>query len=295
MPRNEAQTRFDLIDPMLIDHRGWRREDLRLEVTTKPQIDIVYGKGQRRLGSGRADYLLCRPLAEGAEPTPLAILAAKREGLPAEDGLQQGKGYRVGHLHHVPFVFALNGWQFVEHDQSTGLTSEARPLAEFPRPEELLTRYLADSNLPAAPLDLAMLKTPHVQGRAHLRYYQDAAIRAAMEKIIQQRAASESPRVLLSLATGAGKTRLAAALLRKLYDAGKLGKALFVCDPTELRDNGLSDFQAAFGNDAAEVDRNNPQKNACVLIATYQMLDPKRARTLPFSASITPKISSISS
>ena len=46
MPRNKAQTRFELIDPMLTEHRGWRREDLRLEVTTKPQIDIVYGKGQ---------------------------------------------------------------------------------------------------------------------------------------------------------------------------------------------------------------------------------------------------------
>ena len=255
---------------------------MRLEVTTKPQIDIVYGKGQRRPGSGRADYLLCRPLTAGAEPTPLAILEAKREGLPAEHGLQQGKGYRVGHLHHVPFVFASNGRQFVEHDQTTGITSDARPLEEFPRPEELLARYLADRDLPAAAPDLAMLTTPYAQGRTHLRYYQDAAIRAAMEKIIHQRAASKAPRVLLSLATGAGNTRLAAALLRKLYDAGKLGKALFVCDRTELRDNGLGDFQAAFGNDAAEVDRDNPQKNARVLIATYQMLDPKASGDASF-------------
>ena len=47
MPRNEAQTRLDLIDPMLIEQRGWHREDLRVEVTAA-QIDIVYGKGQRR-------------------------------------------------------------------------------------------------------------------------------------------------------------------------------------------------------------------------------------------------------
>src|SRR5207302_2789470 len=62
-------------------------------------------------------------------------------------------------------------------------------------------------------------------------------------------------------------------LLRRLYDAGLLGRALFVCDRTELRDNGLGDFQAAFGTDAAEVDTKNPQKNARVLIATYQTLD----------------------
>ncbi len=52
-----------------------------------------------------------------------------------------------------------------------------------------------------------------------------------------------------------------------------MGRGLFLCDRTELRDNGLADFQAAFGTDAAEVDTKNPQKNARVLIATYQTLD----------------------
>ena len=60
-----------------------------------------------------------------------------------------------------------------------------------------------------------------------------------------------------------------------MFDAGAFGKALFVCDRTELRDNGLGDFQASFGNNAAEVDTRNPQKNARVLIATYQTLDQK--------------------
>src|SRR5439155_16959921 len=112
--RNEAQTRFELIDPMLIDHCGWRREDIRVEQTAA-QIDIVRGKGYRR-PAGRTDYLLCRPLAEGTETTPLAILEAKHEGLPAEHGLQQGRRYRLGKLHHVPFVFSSNGHQFVEFD-----------------------------------------------------------------------------------------------------------------------------------------------------------------------------------
>ena len=101
--RNEAQTRFELIDPMLIDHCGWRRADIKLEQTA-PKIDIVRGKGYRR-PAGRTDYLLFRPLSEGAMAVPLAIIEAKREGLPPEHGLQQGKGYLVGKLHHVPFVF----------------------------------------------------------------------------------------------------------------------------------------------------------------------------------------------
>jgi type I restriction enzyme, R subunit len=74
---------------------------------------------------------------------------------------------------------------------------------------------------------------------------------------------------------------VAAVLLHKLFKAGWLGRALFVCDRTELRDNGLGDFQNLFGNDAAEVDTKNPQKNARVLIATYQTLTDKQPGRYP--------------
>jgi type I restriction enzyme R subunit len=128
--RNEAQTRFELIDPMLIDHCGWRRQDIRVEQTAA-QIDIVAGKGYRR-PAGRTDYLLFRALSEGSEPIPLAIIEAKHEGLPPEHGLQQGKPYQRGKLHHVPFVFSSNGHQFVEYNEKSGITSEAVPMSEFP-------------------------------------------------------------------------------------------------------------------------------------------------------------------
>ena len=239
MSRNEAQTRFDLIDPAL-ETRGWLRSDIRIEVTAA-QIDIVDGKARRR-PAGRTDYLLRRPLAAEDEPMPLAIIEAKREGLPPEHGLQQGKDYRVGELHHVPFVFSSNGHQFVEYDEATGQTSEAKSMAEFPRPEELVARHLSRRHLPSSAPALQLLTTGYVQGRDYLHYYQDAAIRATLEKIICDRAAERRPRVLLSLATGSGKTRIAAALLRRMLDAGAFGKALFVCDRTELRDNGLGDF-----------------------------------------------------
>src|SRR5947209_7414238 len=119
MSRNEAQTRFDLIDPALLE-RGWLRADIHLEETL-PAVDIVYGKGRRR-PAGRSDYVLRRPLEAEAEPIPLAIIEAKREALPPEHGLQQGRKYKSGHLHHVPFVFSSNGHQFVEYDEATGLT-----------------------------------------------------------------------------------------------------------------------------------------------------------------------------
>jgi type I restriction enzyme R subunit len=278
--RNEAQTRYELIDPAL-DGCGWNRgSDIRIE-TTAGQIDIIDGKPHRR-AVGRTDYILRRPLVEGGEPIALAIMEAKRERLPAEHGLQQGKGYRVGELNHVPFVFSSNGHQFVEYDEVSGQTSESKLMSEFPRPDELVARYLKQRHLPTSASALQMLNTGYKQGRDHLRYYQDAAVRAALEKIIREKAAKKAPRVLLALATGSGKTRIAAALLRRMLDAGAFGKALFVCDRTELRENGLGDFLAAFGTDASEVSTRNPQKNARVLIATYQTLDHKtQKRTSP--------------
>ena len=101
MSRNEAQTRFDLIDPAIIT-RGWDRVDIQLEVTAAA-VDIVEHRGQkqgRRRPVGRSDYVLRRPLTPGTEPIPLAIIEAKREGLPPEHGLQQGemdpKSWTVG-------------------------------------------------------------------------------------------------------------------------------------------------------------------------------------------------------
>lgn len=285
MSRNEAQTRYELIDPAL-EKREWTRADIRVEETA-PKVDIIYGVGQRR-PSGRTDYVLRRPLVEDGEPLPLAIIEAKREGLPATHGLQQGKGYRGGALHHVPFVFSSNGHLFVEYDEETGVTSDERPLSEFPTPTDLVARYLAQRGLPSDPPLLAALTQPYHQGREHLRYYQDAAVRSAAEQIIVQRQAGKPPRILLNLATGSGKTRIAAALLRKLVDAGLVQKALFLCDRTELRDNGLGDLQAAFGNDAAEVSTHEPQKNAKVLIATYQTLDHKDGGAAFFEANYAP-------
>src|SRR5439155_10212506 len=269
---NEAQTRFELIDPALA-RCGWQPgSDIKVEQTAAP-VDIIYGHGKRR-PKGRTDYVLRRPLTTDGEPIALAIVEAKREGRPPEHGLQQGKGYRVGQLHNVPFVFSSNGHQFVEYDEQTGATSEPCPMSEFPTPDGLIQRYLTARGLPApAAKAIKLLLTPYQQGRDSLRYYQDAAARAALQKVIRALVAKELPRVLLALGTGAGKTRIAAAPLPRIFDAGSLGRGLFLCDRTELRDYGLTDFQFAFGNDAAEVDTKNPQKNARVLIATYQTLD----------------------
>ncbi|HLC30627.1 MAG TPA: DEAD/DEAH box helicase family protein [Dehalococcoidia bacterium] len=106
------------------------------------------------------------------------------------------------------------------------------------------------------------------EGPTVRRYYQDAAIRAALEKM-----AAGGKRVLLPMATASGKTYVAAYLLWKLYRAGQLRRALFVCDRTFLATQGKEKLHNTFGDDAAEVTTSNPQKNARILIATYQTLN----------------------
>ena len=101
------------------------------------------------------------------------------------------------------------------------------------------------------------------------RYYQDAAIRAAFEKIIQSEAKAQPPRVLLSLATGAGKTIIAANLLWRLHEAEHLAKpAQFLCDRDELREQAYTRLKAVFGDNARIVRTEkgeNAAKNARVL------------------------------
>lgn len=108
------------------------------------------------------------------------------------------------------------------------------------------------------------------------RYYQDAAIRAAFEKILLDQQAGTPPRVLLTLATGAGKTIIATNLLWRMSQSGQLPKpALFLCDRDELRTQAYAKLKAAFGDNARVVGTErggNSAQNARIHIATYQTL-----------------------
>ena len=81
---------------------------------------------------------------------------------------------------------------------------------------------------------------------------------------------------MLPMATGSGKTFVAVNLLKKIADAGQLRRALFVCDRDELRKQALAAFQQEFGSDAAAATTNNPERNARIVIATYQTMGVDR-------------------
>ena len=262
---NEADTRAKLIDPAL-RAAGWTENLIRREVTAAP-VEIV-GGGAGRLGHGRADYTLRVQVAPGTQPVAVALIEAKAEGYPPTRGLEQAKRYAAsGERLNVPFVYSSNGHRFVEYDASTGLTAVARPMGEFPSPEDLRARYEAAKNFALDAESAKPLRTPYRGGEAQRRYYQDAAIRATLE-----RSAASGNRALLSMATGSGKTFVAVNLLRKIADAGQLRRALFLCDRDELRAQALAALRGAFGADAAAAEGGDPQKNARIIVATYQTL-----------------------
>lgn len=263
MSLSEADTRAKLIDPVL-HRRSWTEDLIRREETERG-IDIIDGKPRRR-ERGRTDYLLRVRVNISTQPVALALIEVKRSNEPPDKGLEQAKKY--AYLNHVPFVYSSNGHLFVEYDQFTGKTSEYRPLEEFPTPLELRQRYEIGLGISLESEQAKPLLVPYPGGEASRRYYQDAAIRALLEKM-----ARGQKRLLLFLATGSGKTFIAVHLLKKIADAGQLRRALFVCDRDELRTQGLGAFQNVFGSDAAEVTTANPQKNARILIATYQTLN----------------------
>ncbi|MDI6890685.1 MAG: DEAD/DEAH box helicase family protein [Thermodesulfovibrionales bacterium] len=259
----ESDTKAKLIDPAL-HKKGWTENLIRREETERG-IDIVDGKPRRR-ERGRIDYLLRVEINITTQPVTVALIEAKRSNEPADKGLEQAKKY--ARLNHVPFVYSSNGHLFVEYDHFTGKTVGPNPLEEFPTPEILRKRYEQGVGFSLESEVAKPLLVSYPGGEASRRYYQDAAVRAAIEKI-----AKGDKRLLLFLATGSGKTFIAVHILKKIADAGQLRRALFVCDRDELRTQGLGAFQNVFGADVAEVTLSNPQKNARILIATYQTLN----------------------
>ena len=273
MSLNEADTRAKLIDPA-IHARGWTEDLIRREETAGT-VEIIGGKA-RRSARGRIDTVLRLKVNVDTQPVAVALIEAKKESLPPGHGLEQAKSY--GHCRRltVRFVYSTNGHQFVEFDSFTGLTSALQPMVAFPTPADLRARYEQGMGFALTAPAARPLLQPYHGGEGTRRYYQDAAIRAVMEKLAQCETTHAPKRALLSLATGAGKTFIAVNLLKRIADAGQLTRALFVCDRDELRAQALRAFQNVFGADAAEVcrkpDGGNNAKNARIHIATYQTL-----------------------
>jgi type I restriction enzyme R subunit len=272
MSKNEAETRYELIDPVLRG-KGYRMPYIRLE--TPAPVEPIGPKGRRRNGPGKTDYLLCVEVPDGPKPLPVAILEAKKEDEDPLKGMQQAKGYSECERFDAKYIFSTNGHRYAKFNKFTGEQTGPFPFCDFPDHQRLTDCYHRHTGIKLEDPNAAPLFEPD-SAAFQSRYYQDAAIRAALEKIIQSEAKGEPARVLLSLSTGSGKTIIAANLLWRLHEAERLAKpALFLCDRDELREQAYSKLKAVFGDNARIVRTEkgeNAAKNARIHIATYQTL-----------------------
>jgi len=228
--RNEAQTRAELIDPAL-ELSGWGHNFTQ---GSRVAREVVFADGRKIVGGVRgkqkiADYIL------SYKNQQLAIIEAKKEGAEVTQGLEQAKEY--AQILQVRFVYSTNGRGVYEFDLQTG---RGELINKFPAPSELYQKAFGQRE----ELKERVLAEPFHRSHYEPRYYQENAIMAALEAI-----AEGKDRVLLTLATGTGKTFIAFQITWKLFNArwnrrgdSKRPRVLFLADRNVLAGQAMGDF-----------------------------------------------------
>ncbi|MDG1670363.1 MAG: DEAD/DEAH box helicase family protein [Akkermansiaceae bacterium] len=233
---NEADTRAELIDPALKE-AGWgvvdRSRVKREENITAGRIQGAGKRGEQSI----ADYVL---YYKGHK---LAVIEAKSKEKHVTEGLGQAKKY--AQLLGIRYTYSTNGVSIYRADMETGAEGEVDC---YPTPDELWDMTHSER------LEWRELfgEVPYHITKFEPRYYQHNAISKALEKIAQG-----SDRILLTLATGTGKTVIAFQLAWKLFHSRwNLGgkptrrpRILFLADRNILANQAFNSF-SAFPEDA---------------------------------------------
>ncbi len=259
---SEDDTRVKLIDAKLYAS-SWKEENITR--------NYYFTDGRKLIGNKRAerkfaDYLL------KFQNNNLAIIEAKKQNKDALDGLSQGIEYAK--TLNVPFVYSTNGDKIYEYDLRV---SRGEYIENFPSPNELFERIYG--NLKEWQYKLLTQRELYIPQKT-LRYYQKIAVDKVIEALINGK-----DRILLTLATGTGKTTIAFALCYRLLKArwnkenkDRKPKILFLCDRVSLRDQALGEFNAVESDckviSAEEIRKNDGKiiTNANVFFGIYQSL-----------------------
>ncbi len=235
---NEAETRAEHIDPALIA-AGWGVVDgsrIRREYVIAPGRIEGHGRRGRVL---KADYVL------EYRNRKLGVVEAKAWDEALTEGVAQAKNYAEKMA--VRFTYSSNGRGIYGIDMETGKEGE---LSTFPGPEELWARMSVGED--DWRLRFGAVPFEDKSGSHPSRYYQDIAVDRAMAAI-----AEGKQRILLTLATGTGKTFIAFQIAWKLFhsrwnltgEPTRRPRILFLADRNILADQAYNAF-SAFPEDA---------------------------------------------
>jgi type I restriction enzyme, R subunit len=238
MTLTESDTRAQFIDPALAKS-GWEGHLVRREF----QITAgrIIGAG-RRADASIADYVL------QYKGKILAVVEAKSWEKSHTEGLEQAKrdATKLG----LPFAFATNGQKIRQVNLLTGFEED---IATFPTPEELWNLISEPEN--AFVNNFRSIPFENKGGTEPVRYYQQIAVERVLEGI-----AKGEKRLLLNLATGTGKTKIAFHIAWKLFQArwnlsgqdDRRPRVLFLADRNTLANQAFNSFNefSAFKEDA---------------------------------------------
>lgn len=235
---NEAETRAELIDPKL-KACGWGVVDgskvLREYRITEGKIQSGGGRGRKII----ADYILVH------KGIKLAVIEAKSDELEVGEGVMQAKQY--AEKLQLETTYSSNGKAIYQICMKTG---EEGLVAEFLSPEALWNKTFAEQNEWRE--KFANVPFEDKSGTWQLRYYQEIAVNNTLEAL-----ASGNERILLTLATGTGKTAIAFQIAWKLFqtrwnlqrDGSRRPRILFLADRNILANQAFNSF-SAFPEDA---------------------------------------------
>lgn len=243
---NEAETRNRLIRPAIM-RAGWSDVQIREEFPYTLGRIHVAGKKWKRGEMKKIDFLL-----EYRPGVPIALVEAKHIGKSLGSGMQQALGY--AEALDVPFVFSSNGEGFIFHDK-TGMshaTEQHISLEQFPTPKDLHARFIAWKEKGGVPTGVLTTEFQNEDPLKSERYYQRIAVDKAVETF-----ARKQRRLLLVMATGTGKTRVASQIIWRLKKLGLVRRVLFLADRNVLVDQAKGNDFSHFGSSITKITRQS--------------------------------------
>ena len=244
------------ITPAIKDVAGWNLMQFSEELT----LGKIFVKGKRvaRGSKDRADYILFHN-----RDLPIAIIEAKDNNHDLGAGMQQA--LRYAEMLDVPFAYSSNGDGFIEHDRTRkdGVLERTLGLNEFPSPQELWERYKVWKGI--NPAEEQVINQPYYIGEKPPRYYQRVAINRTGVAIAQGK-----NRILLTMATGTGKTYTAFQIMYRLWKAKKKKRILFLADRNILVDQARTNDFKYFGDVMTKITNREVDKSFEVYLSLYQ-------------------------
>ena len=262
----EADTCRKHVVPLL-QAAGWDTEPCSIAEQRSITDGRIIPVGQRfvRKPPKRADYLLFY-----RRDFCLAVVEAKAAYKSVHDGLQQAKLY--AEMLGLMFAYATNGAEIVEFDTFTGLT---RILAAYPTPAELWKRYQKGRGITDAKTADSLLTPSNNTAGKHARYYQQTAINRTVEAVLQ----GKRKRLLLTMATGTGKTLVAFQICWKLWNARwniagahRRPRILYLADRNILIDQPKDGIFAAFGDARNKIESGEVVHSREMYFGIYQAM-----------------------